>query len=58
MEEAGFSDLGWFNLEGLPEPLFQPMKYALDSLRTGRRYYAGPEGNGICGEGVMGPGEA
>ena len=44
MEEAGFSDLGWFNLEGLPEPLFQPMKYALDSLRTGRRYYAGPEG--------------
>ena len=58
MEEAGFSDLGWFNLEGLPEPLFQPMKCALDSLRTGRRYYAGPEGNGICGEGVMGPGEA
>ena len=44
MERAGLSDLGWFNLDSLPEPLFQPMKYALDSLRTVRRYYAGAEG--------------
>lgn len=50
MERAGFSDLDWYKLGSLPEPLFQPMKYALDSLRTGRRYYAGPEGWGTDGE--------
>ncbi len=40
---SGLSDLGWFLLDGLPEPLFRPMHYALDSLRTGRRYYSGTE---------------
>ena len=41
--ESGLSELTWFLLDGLPEPLFRPMEYALDSLRTGRRYYSGPE---------------
>ena len=58
MEPTGFSAMGWFQLDELPEPLFQPMKYALDSLRTGRRYYAGPEGDGMWGEAAMGPEEA
>ena len=42
-EPATFSDSGWFSLDGLPEPLFRAMWYALDSLRTGRRYYSGSE---------------
>ena len=40
-EPEAFTDHGWFPLEDLPGPLFLPMSYALDSLRTGRRYYAG-----------------
>ena len=42
-EPVGFSDLGWFALDCLPEPLFQAAWYALDSLRTGRHYYSGSE---------------
>ena len=31
---AGYSDSGWFPLDGLPEPLFRAVWYAPDSLRT------------------------
>ena len=41
MENEGFSDCGWFPLESLPQPLFQALSYALDSLRTSRYYYPG-----------------
>jgi 8-oxo-dGTP diphosphatase len=42
LAEAGaFTDFGWFPLEALPKPLFQAVRYALDSLRTGRYYYDG-----------------
>jgi len=41
MEPEGFSDCGWFALDDLPEPLFQAVSYALDSLRTGSYYYPG-----------------
>ncbi len=40
---SGLSDLRWFLLDDLPEPLFRPMEHALDSLHTGRRYYSGSE---------------
>lgn len=40
-EPQAFSCYGWFSLDDLPEPLFAPMAYALDSLRSGRRYYGG-----------------
>ncbi len=48
---SGLSDLRWFLLDDLPQPLFRPMEYALDSLRTGRCYYSGTEGLGTGGEG-------
>ena len=40
-EPDGFTEHGWFPLDDLPQPLFLPMAYALDSLCTGRRYYSG-----------------
>ena len=42
-EPVGFSHSGWFALDCLPEPLFRAVRYALDSLRTGRHYYSGSE---------------
>ena len=40
-EPEGFTEFGWFPLDNLPQPLFHAVWYALDSLRTGRQYYAG-----------------
>ena len=40
-EPEAFSRLGWFPLDDLPQPLFEAMRYALDSLRTGQYYYPG-----------------
>ncbi len=44
MEPEAFDGCGWYPLQSPPEPLFQAMRYALDSLRTGRQYYPG-DGN-------------
>ena len=41
VEPEGFTDCGWFPMDDLPQPLFHAVWYALDSLRTGRYYYAG-----------------
>lgn len=40
-EPATFSRCGWFPLDDLPQPLFAPVRYALDSLRHNRHYYPG-----------------
>ena len=40
-EPKVFTEFGWFPLDDLPQPLFEPMRYALDSLRSGRHYYPG-----------------
>ena len=40
MEPDAFEGSGWFPLQSPPEPLFQAMRYAIDSLLTGRLYYA------------------
>ena len=40
-EPEAFTESGWFPLDGLPEPLFQAVWYALNSLRTGQNYYPG-----------------
>ena len=40
-EPDSFSQFGWFPLDALPQPLFEPMRYALDSLRTGKYYFPG-----------------
>lgn len=41
VEPEAFSESGWFPLDSLPQPLFQAVWYALDSLKTGRNYYPG-----------------
>ena len=40
-EPDSFARCGWFAVDEPPEPLFQAMRYALASLRTGRRYFPG-----------------
>ena len=40
-EPDAFSEHAWFPLDQLPHPLFEAVKYALDSLRTGCHYYPG-----------------
>lgn len=39
-----FSQSGWYHLAAPPRPLFEAMRYALDSVRNGRRYYPGNGG--------------
>ena len=41
LEPESFDGSGWFPLRSVPEPLFLAMRYAIDSLLTGRQYYAG-----------------
>ena len=41
LEPGAFDGSGWFPLRDLPEPLFVAMRYAIDSLLTGRQYYPG-----------------
>ena len=40
-EVDAFTEFGWFPLDNLPQPLFLPMQYALDSVRTEQVYYPG-----------------
>lgn len=44
-EPEAFSESGWFPLDDLPQPLFQAVWYALDSLRTACYYYPGSAGS-------------
>ena len=38
-EQNFFTNLQWFSLSELPNPLFEPVRIALDSLLTGQSYY-------------------
>ena len=40
-EPDAFSVSGWFPLDDLPHPLFEAVKYALDSYRSGQFYFSG-----------------
>ena len=40
-EPEAFSESGWFPLDDLPQPLFEAVSYALDSLSCGQYYYPG-----------------
>jgi 8-oxo-dGTP diphosphatase len=40
-EPEAFTESGWFPLDDLPQPLFEAVRYALDSLGTGQYYYPG-----------------
>ena len=39
IEEDSFTEAGWFPLDQLPEVLFTPVRYAIDSLKNGSIYY-------------------
>ena len=41
MEPNGFSQSGWYPLDDPPQPLFEAMRYALDSVCRGQQYYPG-----------------
>ena len=43
-EPEAFSESAWFPVDDLPQPLFQAVSYALDSLRTACYYYPGVPG--------------
>ena len=51
IELDGFSESGWFLMDQLPQPLFQALAYALDSLLTSRYYYPGAADTGLMTEG-------
>ena len=40
--DGELGEYGWFPLDAPPEPLFQPMRLALASLRSGQWYFPGP----------------
>lgn len=39
METNKASSVGWFPVNDLPEPLFEPLKLALESVKTGKVYH-------------------
>jgi 8-oxo-dGTP diphosphatase len=43
VELEAFSECGWFDLDNLPQPLFEEVRYALDSVKTGKYYFRGHE---------------
>lgn len=39
--EGIFSQSGWFSMDNLPQPLFEAMRYAVDSVRSSQHYHPG-----------------
>ncbi len=39
METNTIESIGWFPLNDLPSPLFEPVRIALEAVRTGNRYF-------------------
>ncbi len=38
--DGSFGEYGWFPIRNLPQPLFEPMRRAIDSLLSGQWYYS------------------
>ena len=38
--DGSFTEYGWYPLSDPPQPLFEPMRLAIDSLLSGRWYYS------------------
>lgn len=43
--DHSFGEHGWFPLDDPPAPLFQPMRLAIASLRSGQRYFTDADGD-------------
>jgi len=39
MEPDRIESLGWYDLDALPAPLFEPVAVVLEALKTGKRYF-------------------
>lgn len=39
MEPDKIETIGWYPLDQLPSPLFEPIKIALEAVRTGQSYF-------------------
>ena len=39
MEPEKIEEIGWFDLDNLPSPLFGPVKAVFDALKTGNKYF-------------------
>ncbi len=39
MDSDRISEIGWYPLDDLPEPLFEPVRVVLDALKTGQQYF-------------------
>ena len=48
VEPETFDGFGWYPLQSPPEPLFEAMRYAIDSLLSGRQYYSGTHSPSDC----------
>ncbi len=38
--DGSFGEYGWYPLSGPPQPLFEPMRLAIESLLSGQWYYS------------------
>ncbi|MFA5926392.1 MAG: NUDIX domain-containing protein [Parcubacteria group bacterium] len=38
-EPEKIEEIGWYPLDNLPSPLFEPVKVVIESIRTGRKYF-------------------
>lgn len=38
-EPDKIAEIGWFPLDNLPSPLFEPVRVVLEALKTGERYF-------------------
>lgn len=39
MEPHKIVEIGWFSLDNLPSPLYEPVRVVLESLKTGQAYF-------------------
>lgn len=39
LEPDRIESIGWYALDNLPQPLFEPLKIALDAYKTGKTFY-------------------
>ncbi len=39
MEPDRIEEIGWYALDQLPEPLFDPVRIVLEAMKTGQKYF-------------------
>ena len=44
MEMEKIEEIGWYSLDALPSPLFEPVRAVLEGLKTGQQYFETEDG--------------